>query len=590
VVGGKTAAVRQLVSDVADLMKTRYEKLARVEAFEDLAKLRSVIAQSTVVVACELDEPLMADPTPEKHEALQVLWRDASIVIWISEGARDSNPHAFMTVGLGRCIQYEYPNITLQRIDVDGLDAGTPHVLGSELLRLESLTAWNKQMQQEQQRLLWSVEPEIYFQHGRRTIPRLYPSRDANDRYNSLRRPITRDFNPQEWALLVNGSSSPSSSLPHELHCASPLRLPTAPSQAVAGTTKTLRVSHFLLRTLDVVGRSTSRLFLCAGFDQATGEEIVALSRMASASCACVLADWTAPLSSLGQQHLDTADLLVSLAAQIMVQSIFKLVPGGGTLVVHEPDERLVVALQQHARAQAHAPGQGFVVVVTTSVEANAAQKGWRYIHGESPRWNISRLLPAAPSAFLDLAPLSMPASSKAGKRIAECLPSSSVCYDAGAVLGSETSLRPDMGIHLVTEAFRAACAAVAKEPTNSAVDLGPSAASAAIPLSDLSLHPASVYWGEHLAVVECSSQGSQGSQGGLVPAIVRPIDKGVIFQPDKTYCLFGIANEVGQSLCRWMIKHGARHIVMTSRRPNVHPRFIEAQKALGATLMVRSW
>ncbi|KAK8006091.1 beta-ketoacyl synthase domain-containing protein [Apiospora marii] len=49
----------------------------------------------------------------------------------------------------------------------------------------------------------------------------------------------------------------------------------------------------------------------------------------------------------------------------------------------------------------------------------------------------------------------------------------------------------------------------------------------------------------------------------------INPIVEQNLFRPDATYLLAGLTRDLGQSLCRLFIQHGARHIVLASRNPN---------------------
>ncbi|EHK49839.1 polyketide synthase [Trichoderma atroviride IMI 206040] len=48
----------------------------------------------------------------------------------------------------------------------------------------------------------------------------------------------------------------------------------------------------------------------------------------------------------------------------------------------------------------------------------------------------------------------------------------------------------------------------------------------------------------------------------------ISPVDPNDLFSANKTYLLVGLASELGLSLCDWMVTHGARNIVVTSRNP----------------------
>jgi hybrid polyketide synthase/nonribosomal peptide synthetase ACE1 len=53
----------------------------------------------------------------------------------------------------------------------------------------------------------------------------------------------------------------------------------------------------------------------------------------------------------------------------------------------------------------------------------------------------------------------------------------------------------------------------------------------------------------------------------------------------DHTYLLFGLSGELGRSLATWMVRHGARHIVLTSRHPVVDEEWVRHLNAQGAHL-----
>jgi hypothetical protein len=47
---------------------------------------------------------------------------------------------------------------------------------------------------------------------------------------------------------------------------------------------------------------------------------------------------------------------------------------------------------------------------------------------------------------------------------------------------------------------------------------------------------------------------------------LVQPLNSSKLFSSNRTYLLMGLTGELGQFLCRWMVKNGARHIVISSR------------------------
>jgi hybrid polyketide synthase/nonribosomal peptide synthetase ACE1 len=78
-------------------------------------------------------------------------------------------------------------------------------------------------------------------------------------------------------------------------------------------------------------------------------------------------------------------------------------------------------------------------------------------------------------------------------------------------------------------------------------------------------------------------------SRGKPLPVQVKPIDPQKLLTSDKTYLLFGLGGELGQSLCRWMATNGATHIIVAHRNPSTNTRWLEELRETGITINVIS-
>jgi hybrid polyketide synthase/nonribosomal peptide synthetase ACE1 len=67
----------------------------------------------------------------------------------------------------------------------------------------------------------------------------------------------------------------------------------------------------------------------------------------------------------------------------------------------------------------------------------------------------------------------------------------------------------------------------------------------------------------------------------------LEPLDSKPMFVSDKTYWLVGLTGGLGLSLCRWMIKHGARYIVISSRNPKVDKKWLKYFESVNSTVKV---
>jgi len=74
------------------------------------------------------------------------------------------------------------------------------------------------------------------------------------------------------------------------------------------------------------------------------------------------------------------------------------------------------------------------------------------------------------------------------------------------------------------------------------------------------------------------------------VPVQVNNVDQNFSFRPNGTYVLFGLSGQLGKSITTWMVRHGARHVVLTSRRPSQDDDWVGALRAQwGADVQFRA-
>ncbi|KGO47793.1 Acyl transferase/acyl hydrolase/lysophospholipase [Penicillium expansum] len=548
VVGGKELITHRIAERVVDLLTPRFSEVLRATSVEEL-DLEVLQYSSTLLSLTELDEPLFKQFTPTKLDALKTLWRQAGKVLWATRGARADEPFSAMMLGLGRAMTHEYPNMSLQILDLDKFDdeEKTAQLLAGDILRLEVLKKWQYEAQGEVD-FLWSFEPEVCYEADSIFIPRLYKCSPANERYNSARRSVTRNISLQEPLTFVSEGSS------YEVQQPSPLRVTTIPFELAETTI--IQISHFLFQTIQIC--SFGRLMLCAGTDQSTGKQLLALSHSTEAR-PTVLADWTLPLSI---QSPDLPKTLADVASHLTAINIFKLAHEGSRIVVHEPGELIGAALTQHAQKSS------IQVVITTSVKDHF-RDGWLYLPDNLPRRLIKKALPASISLFVDFS--KSPGSIKAGQHIGNCIPELSARYRSEDFYGMTTEVRSGSSSRQIAEVFKAAFSAACESPNKAGNHTS-------IRIQDIAAFSVP---DTPLAVVECLEPDTS------IPAKVQAIDSGVIFQPDKTYFLVGMSGQVGQSLCQWMVEHGARFVVLTSRSPKVHPKFITSMEHMGAIIKV---
>ncbi|KAJ6024402.1 hypothetical protein N7540_005199 [Penicillium herquei] len=541
ILGGTTSQVKQFTEKFLANIGDRFKTVIRIPTLEETHK-QGLAEGTSIVSLLDLDDPIMRVPSSEKHDALKYLLRNAKNVLWTTCGSRVATPHSNMMVAFGRTMRAENPHMRLQVYDIEKVDEEGAKILAEATLRHEFLETIAKE--KAATGLLYSPEPEIYMEGGRAVIPRLYPRKNANLRYNTSRRVVTREADPKSEAVVIrnNGSSV-------TLHDVSPLRRVTL---SVAPTT-TVQVSHSLLDSIFV--ENAGYLMLAAGTDSQTKEDVFAFG-LAAESSAPSLSAWTVP-----QKGVDAVAGIASIAAYLTAEKIFKLASTAGTVIVHDAERSLADALLRTAKAK------GVQLLLTTSQKVHRPEA--IYIHPRLPQRLISRQIPKKVSAFVNLERESTADST--GHFITKFLSRNSAIFGRSSVLGSEVELSLEPSIEEGQKALQSAL--------NSIENLGLiEEPSTPVLISEC---PTAVKNEGDLTVMDWRVDSTAVE--------VSAIDDCTIFDANKTYVLFGLSGQVGQAIAQWMIEHGARHVVLTSRSPNVDPQFVEAMAFHGATLSAMS-
>ncbi|KAK4176933.1 Nonribosomal peptide synthetase 14 [Triangularia setosa] len=550
IVGGKSLRTFGLVEQLVTLLSTKFSRVQRVPSVESLVS-NPVPAGSTILGLTELDEPLLRTVTEAKLEGLKSMWGLGRNILWVTCGSRAEEPHSFMMVGIGRAMRFEYPNINLQTLDFDTIDSTAITTIAETLLRLQLLDTWQREKPLTD--LMWSSEPEIVIENGKTFIPRLYPNREQNQRHNSRRRPIWDNVDPQQsvvrLALGNNGRSL-------ELQRISPLRAETSLPQGVL----VLRISQSLLQSVAV--GAVGHLTLFVGVEETTGSAYLALADAAespvrvAADCAILLPSQSADFGLMALQ---------STAAYLIANHVLSLLPRDSNVLIHDADRSLRETILGGAKKAGVKP------LFTSS---DPSQKGEaKFIPPNTSLRELKQqvLGRAVVASFVDFSNSDGP-SSKMARLIHDILPAHCQVFPVTTFLANEVATRPGSVASSAGDVLRAAW-----NDANSASGICVESTDP-IPLSSLSDHAT---FDQRLAIVDWTVSSA--------PARVLAVDNDTIFHPNKTYLMVGLSGEVGQSLCEWMVRHGARYIVLTSRKPKVDPEFVKNLEGYGATIRTMS-
>ncbi|KAI0199936.1 polyketide synthase PksB [Astrocystis sublimbata] len=541
VIGGLTLPVHGLVEEIQAHLSPVFAEVMIFETLEQMSEAQDTLVQGmTVLNLTDLDRPFLETQSREKFESLKTLWGIAGPIVWVTKDARGGQPYSYMMVGVGRTIKTEYPNINLQAFDIDTLGDHSALSISEALIQHYLLNTWAD----DTASLLWTIEPEVSLQDGHTMLTRLLPSVAKNDRYNSQRRTVFSDTDPtRETVRLTNAENA------WQVLKTSPLQLPTDNT----ADRRTVRITHSLLRSLKIGDFGFFRL--CMGIDTVTSEAVIALSN-SEESPAVIPQQWCIKISSSSSNLGKPWELLISLASYIIADRITSMVVEGDAILVHEPDATITSAVKLLARERN--------VTVNFTSAYPSSNPDVRFVHPESPRSVAQDQLPASLGAMVYFPGGRDSASVQSV--LAKCLPRRCNLVPISSLLGNEVQSLASIESATIGQALLKAWKShtgTVRNDTSSVLSLG-----------DVSSVTEFI---ETLAVVDWTVRS--------IKAKVLPVDSGILFKSDRTYLLVGMAGELGQSLCGWMVARGARHVVLCSRNPKVSPVFVEAMKKFDANV-----
>jgi hybrid polyketide synthase/nonribosomal peptide synthetase ACE1 len=547
--GGGSLQTSRLIGQLKSLLRQYWGRnIKTVRSLVEFSAL-DISSNTTVLSLAELDTPVFKELKDVDWEALKKLLQEARTVLWVSRGRRAENPYANMMVGLLRSAKKELPTLDIQLFDFEGMQPLEARVLAEGLLQLKATTLWQRRDGQES--LLATVEPEVIREEsGLLVIPRLVASQERNDRYNSLRRPILVKAGPNTENVGI-ATSGDGFCIIHE-------PIPEGESS------KRIRVAHSLLSAVQAA--EFGCMFIVFGHNCDTGDQIVALSTK-NTSLVCPMDEL---LVSVNVPAGSEAEFVSLVSHHMLASSALEGLSEGDTIVVHEPETTFAAVLAKEAKSR----GVEFSFTTANPTPSNLICC-LQTVSPSSPDRAIRALLPKNTSAFLDFSEEKGPGSIR--ERIHALLPAHCRRQSSNTLFSTTSWIPKASYINEIRTRLEDAV-------SHTLVDLeGPSRHTETVALSALS-HIESIRELSPQTVVDWASISDVSIQ-------VRPITEShAKFSDTKTYWLAGLSGGLGLSLCEWMVRHGAKYVVISSRRPNVEESWLEQMRSAGAVINVFAW
>ncbi|KAI4141216.1 MAG: hypothetical protein L6R39_005464, partial [Caloplaca ligustica] len=492
---------------------------------------------TSVIFLQDLDEPIWRSLSEEMLRAFKKLLSEARHILWVTSGCRLENPYANMSVGMGRGLQAEYSHIRFQLLDVDPKSLPfSNHLLAGTAMRLigyDSIKASTPDM-------LWTLEPEMVIEEGKVMIPRVITDINMNNRLNARRRSIKKTIRAQGSRIVVeefNGLYRLSE--PDVALCTT-----QSSSEAI------IRVEQILLSTIRI--SEFAHAYLCIGE--------IAESRVSASIGTRVLAftDTISSTARIPMSHIFTlsdnaksdALFLQAVAAVLLADIALSQLQYSSTILVFESDNALSKVFERRARDRGHEILRASSKVATTEtgiihIDAHAPL---RKTKAQLPR-NIDLLLNFGDEGALDFClkktVIIINVNSLFGQSSQALL--GAIPKEHGALLEEAQTLAPQF-IEDVSRIPVTTPSEISADPTNR----------------------------PHLSVIDLTRETD-------MTITVAPIDPQTLFRSNRTYLLVGCTGGLGQSLCRWMVANGARHLALTSRNPkSVNQIWLDELRSMG--------
>lgn len=548
IIGSGTKEMESLGHRLKSRLSSFCGTVSSQESLEVQEPPKSLCFDSIIVLA-DLDRPILSNMTERSLKQLKDLLQPNMTVLWLTLDARSGSPNHAATFGFTRTVAAEIPNLNLQVLDLEQIDHADDLIIDA-FVRLAGSDS-------DPARSLRTKEPEIHMDGGRRMIPRILPLKEANERINAQRRVVSRPINTILNCVEIVADVQADGSLTYNIRQSDENHIQKQDAGHV-----TLQVAYSSVEIVRLgLGQSG---YVCFGRDMTSGAMMVAFS-FTNASYIHV------PISRCHLLTEGTASgylLVRSLIHYLVAWKISQQASKEETIII-DGDEDFLECVQQLCSIRRRQ-----VTFWTTKSPRACPDVPRIRLHPRSSDRQVKSAFPPLGAIIYDLSE-----PGELSDRIIKLLPKNCKYQPRSTLLRSHHSssaewmegpdVRPNLSM-LVSLALRRSRVRMLQ-----AIDQ-PAALSVAQLVSNF--HPGSlppfstINWRAVRDTVE----------------IVKPLVEKDLFSPAKTYILVGLTRDFGQSLTRHFVEHGARHVVLASRNPQVSPNWSrELSRISGAQIRI---
>ncbi|KAM3077723.1 hypothetical protein ACMFMG_007047 [Clarireedia jacksonii] len=460
-------------------------------------------------------------------------------MVWVTDNYLGGNASSGLSTGLARSLLHEMPHLRLQMIDLS--HEAKPDIVASliakNLLRLARDHDNNE---------LWTTEPEMAIDAMSRVlVPRLQPLRMANHRLNSCRRKITTPVHVGKDEIELKWQND------------NFMLVAKGPLHSYQGGSRVIRTTRSALAALPTL---VVPIYLNQGVDIRSGEVVVAASDTLS-SILTVPASSSIPVDLETSTHPQYLDLL---ATHLLIKSIVDRITTGNSVLLYASDSAAAI----HEKLWSyHLHAKHFQVHYMTGTKELATTALWQYCNPQASTRLITSTLPKGIGIFINLS------GKDAATKVLDSLPPHCQQFTVPSAIASTSSIPSLQPTIDMTGLLTSAHAAVQKY-----IELNFAAQISKYNIAELLDRKPQEFSGIPIVNWSCPTP---------LPVNYQPVDTSQqILRPDRTYWLVGLTGDLGQSLCDWMISHGARTIVLTSRQLQMPTDWVQRHRDDGVNIV----
>lgn len=550
IVGGLGPASAALAGRIGRQLAPRCSAVLKAPCLEAVARL-DLPRGCGVVNLSDLDKPALQDPTEASLAGLKRLFAQPRTVLWVTNGCADEAPFQNMSVGLGRVLMAEMPAGRLQFLDLGGqVGQESSRVISASYLRWRALSDLDTDL--EAGTLLWSREHELVHDNDGFKVPRLAFDEAMNKRYMATRSPMTREVAIEDVSVAL-GRDGAKWALTEQATSPLTKRSPRPPIRVmISSLSPCFNGWHIAVGEYADGGGSVIALTTTHASILQTPAAVVPIGN-------------TVPRDSWPR----AASLLTR---EMQVAAIMDSIPYAAVVLLWEPPAGLAARIRERQSEK-----RASFVFLTSSEQAGGAGFSWTVVGNNVTSKKMRHLVPGlqTAAALIDCSSTPSLAHRLSASGIDRALPPSAWKTSLGDITSRGCMTASDPASLLRSAQEFAAGMLGASSSQDGVLSTMPLKACDELNTAE-ELHNA-----PNLLV--------DWQKSPKLTVHVSPIDQFVRFSGTKTYVLFGLTSDLGQSLAEWLAAQGARHIVLTSRNPRIADSWTGLMSDAGVNVKVLS-